>query len=59
MVARWAARLFAALLRRNAAVLRRAGYSPPSREVPDQSDEAPLLHLVPEGPASYELLVGS
>ena len=59
MVARWAARLSAALLRGNAAVLRRAGYSPPSREVPDQGDEAPLPHLVPEGPSAYELLVGS
>ena len=59
VVARWAPRLSAALLRGNAAVLRRAGYSPPSREVSDQGDEAPLPHLVPEGPSSYELLVGS
>ena len=59
VVARWAARLSATLLRGNAAVLRRAGYSPPSREAPDHGDEAPLPHLVPEGPSSYELLVGS
>ena len=58
-VARWAARLSAALLRGNAAALRRAGYSIPPRCDADVGDGAPLAHLVPEGPSAYELLVGS
>ena len=59
VVSRWAARLFAALLRGNAAVLRRAGYSLPPQCDAEVGDGAPLAHLVPEGPSAYELLVGS
>ena len=59
VVSRWAARLSAALLRGNAAVLRRAGYSIPPRCDADVGDGAPLAHLVPEGPSAYELLVTS
>ena len=55
VVSRWAARLSAALLRGNAAVLRRAGYSIPPRCDADIGDGAPLAHLVPEGPSAYEL----
>jgi hypothetical protein len=59
VVSRWAARLSAALLRGNAAVLRRAGYSLPPRCDAEVGDGAPLAHLLPEGPSAYELLVGS
>ena len=58
VVSRWTARLSAALLRGNAAVLQRAGYSIPPRCDADVGDGAPLALLVPEGPSAYELLVG-
>ena len=57
VLARWAARLSAALLRGNAAVHRRAGYSPPARVAEDALPAGPLAHLVPEGESAYELFV--
>ena len=57
VLARWVARLSAALLRGNAAVHRRAGYAPPARVAEDASPADPLAHLVPEGESAYELLV--
>ena len=57
MLARWVARLSAALLRGNAAVHRRAGYAPPARVAGEPSPVGPLAHVVPEGESSYELLV--
>ncbi len=57
VMAHWAARLSAALLRGNAAVLRRAGCTPPPWTHVDVADGSPLARLVPEGPSAYELFV--
>ncbi len=57
VVSRWMARLSAALIRGNAAVHRRAGYTPPGPMTADPSPGDPLAHLVPEGDSAYELLV--
>ena len=58
VVSRWMARLSAALLRGNAAIYRRAGYTPPAAFVAEGGDGGPLAHLVPEGTSAYELYVG-
>ena len=58
VVARWGARLSATLIRGNAAVYRRAGYTPPPARAADPSPGGPLAHLVPEGDSAYELWVG-
>ena len=57
VVARWAARLSAALLRGNAATLRRAGFAPTTPPVAEGGDDGPLAYLLPEGSSAYELLV--
>ena len=57
VVARWAARLSAVLLRGNAAAHRRAGYTPMGTTREDPVEAGPLAHLVPEGDSAYELLV--
>ena len=58
VVAWWAMRLSAVLIRGNAAVLRAAGWVPP----PGSRNAVPLsgslAHLAPEGDSAYELLVG-
>ena len=59
VVSRWAARLSAALLRGNAATLRRAGFAPPRPCPVDLGDSVPLAHVVPEGTSAYELYVES
>ena len=59
VVARWGARLSAALLRGNAAVHRRAGYAPVATLHSQATHGGPLAHLLPEGESAYELYVGS
>ena len=58
VVARWAMRLSAVLLRGNAAVLRAAGWVPPPGSRDTVPLSGPLAHLAPEGDSAYELLVG-
>ena len=57
VLSRWAARLSATLIRGNAAVYRRAGYTPPPSRPADPSPGGPLAHLVPEGDSAFELWV--
>ena len=57
VVARWAMRLSAVLLRGNAAVLRAAGWVPPSGSRSTVPLTGPLAHVVPEGDSVFELLV--
>ena len=58
MVGRWAARLSAALVRGNAAVLAAAGLQLPEPARPEPPGASGLPHLLPEGDSAYELLVG-
>jgi hypothetical protein len=58
VVARWSARLSAALLRGNAAVHLRAGYTTPVTLREECGGGPPLAHLLPEGESAYELYVG-
>ena len=57
VVSRWMARLSAALIRGNAAVHRRAGYTPTPFVVAEPSSCASLGHLLPEGDSHYEMWV--
>ena len=59
VLARWAARLSAALIRGNCAVFRRAGYAPAAPASSDSSPGGPWAHLVPEGDCTYELSVSA
>ena len=58
VVARWASRLSAALLRGNAAAQHAAGWThtPAPRDAVPAA--GPLCHVLPEGECVYELLVG-
>ena len=56
VVARWAAQLSALLIRGNAAVLRASREEAFVSPRPWVAEVAPLPHVLPEGPSSYELL---
>ena len=58
VVARWAARLSALLIRGNAAVHRAARARPPADPRPWRAGISPLPHLLPEGDCAYELVCG-
>ena len=57
VLARWMARLSAALIRGNAAVFRRAGYASASLPHEDLLAGGPWPHLVPEGDNVFELFI--